>query len=101
MYCPECGIEINGEYKFCPKCGFNLEKILLLLDSSRPKTTKAYNVKAIRQTYSMAYEKWTKDEEAELTSAFRQGLTIAQLAEKHRRKIGAIRSRLIKLGLIK
>ncbi len=100
MYCPECGIEIKEEYKFCPKCGFNLETIKPFISSTFPNPIKAYNVKAIRQTYKMAYEKWSKNEESELTNAFNQGLTIQQLAEKHQRKKGAIRSRLARLGLI-
>ena len=23
-YCPECGINLEGDFKFCPNCGFEL-----------------------------------------------------------------------------
>jgi zinc-ribbon domain len=101
VYCPDCGIEIKEKYKFCPKCGFDLENILPFINSvSRRPIDKAYNVKAVRKTYPMAYKKWTESEEKELANAFRQGLTITELAEKHQRQKGAIRSRLNRLGLI-
>ena len=60
---------------------------------------KAYNVSEIRQTHQRAYESWTKDEDMELKFNYQAGLTTTQLAEKHKRKRGAIYSRLRKLGL--
>jgi hypothetical protein len=102
MYCPNCGLEIRDKYNFCPKCGFQLEKILPFANSQSSKSTsKAYSVKAIRQTYKMAYEKWSASEDAALTEAFHGGLTVSQLAEKHQRKKGAVQSRIAKLGLTK
>ena len=107
MYCPNCGKEIKQQSNFCPECGFHLETILPFVNSAntssdkRHSTSKAYDMKTIRQTHQRAYEKWTEDEDKELASAFRQGLTVSQLAEKHQRKQGAIRSRLIRLQLIK
>ena len=60
---------------------------------------KAYKVAEIRQTHQRAYESWTKDEDMELKFNYQAGLTTIQLAEKHKRKRGAINSRLRKLGL--
>ena len=48
----------------------------------------------------MAWEKWTKQEDARLIDEFNQGLTIKQIAEIHNRKTGGIRSRLKKHNLI-
>jgi hypothetical protein len=51
--------------------------------------------------YQQAYAKWTPDEEARLQDEFANGKTITEMTELHGRGEGAIRSRLIKLGLIK
>jgi hypothetical protein len=45
-----------------------------------------------------AWLPWTTEEETRLIEAFDQGVTLETLASKHRRKIGGIKSRLIKLG---
>lgn len=44
---------------------------------------------------------WTADEDRRLTDAFDAGVPQEQLAERHRRSRGAIRSRLEKLGRLK
>ena len=62
---------------------------------------KAYTVERIRLKFPRAYEKWTDQEDAQLTSGHNRKLTIGQLADEHQRKKGAIRARLKKLGLIK
>ncbi len=51
--------------------------------------------------HQQAYAKWTPDEEARLQDEFANGKTITEMTELHGRGEGAIRSRLIKLGLIK
>jgi hypothetical protein len=51
--------------------------------------------------YQQAYAKWTPDEEARLHDEFANGKTIPEMAALHGRGEGAIRSRLVKLGLIK
>ena len=43
---------------------------------------------------------WSFEEETELIQGFEQGLSLAELAKKHGRTIGAIRARLIKVGKI-
>ena len=59
-----------------------------------------YNIQEIRKKVPRAYEPWTPSEIEELVSGFRSGLTARELATKHQRGIGAIESRLKKLGLI-
>ncbi len=43
---------------------------------------------------------WTEKEDAYLAEKFGNGVSVKDLAAKHRRSTGAIRSRLVKLGLI-
>ena len=51
--------------------------------------------------YQQAYAKWSPDEEARLQDEFANGMTIPEMAALHGRGEGAIRTRLVKLGLIK
>ena len=51
--------------------------------------------------YQLAYAKWSPDEEARLQDEFANGKTITEMTELHGRGEGAIKSRLVKLGLIK
>jgi hypothetical protein len=51
--------------------------------------------------YQQAYAKWSPDEEARLKDEFANGKTIPEMATQHGRGEGAIRTRLVKLGLIK
>ena len=51
--------------------------------------------------YQQAFAKWSPDEEARLQDEFANGMTIPEMAALHGRGEGAIRSRLVKLGLIK
>lgn len=44
---------------------------------------------------------WSGNENKHLIKAFRSGKSLTQIAKDHQRPDGAIRSRLIKLGLIK
>lgn len=48
----------------------------------------------------MSGERWSEDEELMLIEEFKQGLSIQQISEIHKRKTGGIRSRLRKLKLI-
>ncbi len=55
----------------------------------------------IRKSYPRAYEKWTSEEETQLTELFRAGTEINHIAAELQRQPSAIRSRLGKLGLVK
>lgn len=59
----------------------------------------AYTVAQKRERYPRAYEKWAKDEEITLRKLVQSGATIAQIATQLQRNRGAIRSRVLKLGL--
>ncbi|MBU0671266.1 hypothetical protein KKF29_03855, partial [Patescibacteria group bacterium] len=61
---------------------------------------KKYSVGKIRQDHPKAYQKWTQDDDATLKKEFQSGKSTKTLAGFFMRKIGAIRSRLKKLGLI-
>jgi hypothetical protein len=50
--------------------------------------------------HQQAYAKWSPDEEARLKDEFANGKTISEMSTLHERGEGAIRSRLVKLGLI-
>lgn len=73
-------------------------------DKLLPKETadqpKAYSVEEVHQEYPRAYEKWLPDEDEALKRKFSSGNSLVELADLFERKPGAIRSRLIKLGLI-
>lgn len=53
-----------------------------------------------REKHPRAYERWTMEEEGDLTRRHRDGRSTDELAELHQRQPGAIRSRLGKLGLL-
>jgi hypothetical protein len=61
---------------------------------------RTYDVAETRVDYARAYEKWTDAEDLDLSNNYREGFSISQLAERHKRRCGAVRSRLRKLGLI-
>lgn len=44
---------------------------------------------------------WTDDESKELIEHHEQGLSFAELSKKHQRTVGAVRSQLLKLWVIK
>ncbi|MBI9060264.1 MAG: UvrD-helicase domain-containing protein [Labilibaculum sp.] len=64
------------------------------------KTEKAYSLEDVRQDYPNAYRKWNREEEEELKEFFIGGESYEEMAAYFGRKVGAIESRLAKLGLI-
>ncbi len=54
----------------------------------------------IREKHPNAYMPWTEEDDVALTAGFESDTTIHALAKEFGRKPGAIRSRLVKLGLI-
>ena len=55
----------------------------------------------IRKAHPRAYEKWTPDEDAQLTELFKTGKKTHHIADELQRQQSAILSRLKKLGLVK
>ena len=53
----------------------------------------------IRSAHLRAYEKWTAEEDTQLSQKYRAGLRVNELAKLFARQPGAIESRLRKLGL--
>ena len=68
-------------------------------NANTAEKTKTYSVEKIRETHSNAYQAWTKDADEELTKLFNEDIHIRVIAEKLGRQPGAIRSRVVKLGL--
>lgn len=56
-------------------------------------------ISVVKKEHQRAYERWSPEEDARLTSEFRSGVAVAELAELFQRQPSAIRSRLAKLGL--
>lgn len=67
---------------------------------ARERTTYADRVEAIRDEHPRAYEKWPPEEDASLASLFRSGLRLDDIAQRLQRQPSAVRSRLVKLGLV-
>ena len=66
-------------------------------DTKKVVSKKAEPFAEIRQKYPEAYESWTKEDDELLVNMFRQGKSIAELANHFQRQESAIRSRLKKL----
>jgi len=77
-----------------------LNKLLENFKPQEGKEAKDAYVAKVRQTYPMAFQPWTKEEEQLLIALFNEGETNAALAKKMQRREGAITARLIKLGLM-
>lgn len=56
--------------------------------------------KEVQERHPRAYQRWTEDEDAELTERFRAGCTVAEMSKMHGRRPGGISARLVRLGLI-
>jgi ATP-dependent DNA helicase PIF1 len=54
----------------------------------------------IRETYPNAYRSWDKAQDEKLKELYSDGVTPKELVKEFGRKVGAINSRLIKLGLV-
>ena len=67
---------------------------------SRPSSRSGGNIAAIRAEHPNAYRAWNDESDAALRALFAEGKQTLVLAQHLGRMPGAIRSRLIKLGLI-
>lgn len=64
-----------------------------------PKRLPSY-IERARATHRRAWARWTREEDAQLTALFQRGAHRAEMTQALGRQPGAIKSRLIKLGLI-
>lgn len=60
----------------------------------------ADRLEAVREEHPRAYEKWPPEEDESLANLFRSGLRLDEIAQRLQRQPSAIRSRLVKLGLV-
>lgn len=60
---------------------------------------KAYDVTSIRRKLPNAYDRWFEKDDAELRYLHEQGMSVSDLSKRFGRGQGAIRSRLVKIGL--
>ena len=60
---------------------------------------KAYDVASIRRELPNAYEPWSEEDDAELRQLYERGMPVSDMAKRFGRGQGAIRSRLVKIGL--
>ena len=67
---------------------------------SKTKSRGASRIAKIRRRHARAYQKWTPEEESQLQKLILDGRTVAQIAGRLQRQRGAIRSRIIRLGLV-
>ena len=58
------------------------------------------NSRKIKERYPLDNTPWSKEMEQELKKLYNEGKSLKEIAENFKRKTGAIRSRLIKLGLL-
>jgi len=89
---------LRGEQAFLQRVGAQGEKEQLEQEKRKSNEMKAYAVDDIRETQPQAYRRWTEVEEEELIAAFERGASIVELAQRHGRQPGGIRSRLRKLA---
>lgn len=65
-----------------------------------PSTARPKAFAEIRTKHPNAYRKWMPEEEMEMVSQFKNGKSIRNISALSGRKVGGIRARLVKLGLI-
>jgi len=68
--------------------------------SGKKKVDGGTSFEKIRETYPNAYRPWNKEQDEKLWELFKKGLSVNGLTKTFGRKQGAIRSRLINLGLL-
>jgi uncharacterized protein (DUF433 family) len=64
------------------------------------KGGKVTSIEEIRKEYPNAFKPWSRNEETQLIELYKRGEKIEKIAEIHQRGRGAVRSRLIQLGLL-
>jgi ATP-dependent DNA helicase PIF1 len=66
----------------------------------KPKDSEKTPFQKMREKHPKAYARWSTEEEEELVKLFNEGKTQKEIAQIMERKLGGIRARLIKLGLL-
>ncbi len=68
--------------------------------SAKTKKPKGHGFDKIREKHPNAFRPWSKEQDEELKEFFSNGVAIENLSETFGRKAGAIRMRLVKLGVL-
>lgn len=69
----------------------------VLTEAARPESSR---LEKIRRRHPRAYEKWAPEEESQLEKLILEGHTVAGIAGRLKRQRGAIRIRIMRLGLV-
>ena len=95
---------------FIKACGGNLTTVIpseaIADEGSIPKKknrsskTKGHGFDEIREKHPNAFRPWSKEQDEELKEFFANGTNVEDLSKTFGRKTGAIRMRLVKLGLL-
>ncbi len=95
---PQIGL-LELQSDFITACGGqNIAEEALATNANKIKSVNGFD--EIRKTHPNAYRKWDEAQDNELRELFRKDAPIKEMAERFGRNGGAIRSRLVKLGLI-
>ena len=93
---------MNSREKDSKESVCELTKTLRQLKEMRLESTNSEElsfIDRIRENYMQAYAPWTADDDLLLEELFSNGMKSKDLAIKFERKVGAITSRIKKLGL--
>jgi hypothetical protein len=93
---PESGEVLSGD---SPLCSAPVIRALFLASTALTDAGKVRSGKSTNRP-GKAGTPWTTEEDTELATAFDSGTPVRELADKHQRSTGGIRSRLIHLGRI-
>ena len=80
--------------------GLDPEIKLQLLEMSKYFDQRLKSKERQEEKYSQHGQKWSQEEDEQLLSEYREGKTIKEISEIHSRSYGAIRSRLLGLGVL-
>jgi ATP-dependent exoDNAse (exonuclease V) alpha subunit len=92
---------VKMQENFVTACGGkNISKRTKADSSKKEKGEGKYSVEKIREKFPNAYRSWSEAEDEKLEKLFKKGEEVKDLVKIFGRKSGAVRSRLVKLGLI-
>ena len=80
--------------------GLDPEIKLQLLEMSKYFEQRLKSKERQEEKYPQQGQKWSQEEDEQLLSEYREGKTIKEISEIHNRSNGAIRSRLLGLGVL-
>lgn len=76
------------------------KEALALSARLQPKSARPIRMAEVKAKHARAYAAWSEDEEAQLRQFLEEGWTVARIAGTLQRQRSAIRSRMLRLGLV-